>query len=141
MPVLQAQRDPQIDFVILADAAQCVNGKLYMLGAGWSEMRSPTFPTIGNVGIALRILFDPSTSVEEYDVKIAILGEDNTDIIPPIKAKIVRKGTSQTVGRPDGINFAANIGLQLQQPGPYRFRVSCGEASKEIEFEAVMAAH
>src|SRR5579875_861879 len=40
------ERQPTIDFLILADRAEAVNGKLYMMGGGWDVLtaQTPTTP-------------------------------------------------------------------------------------------------
>ena len=47
--VARMNTDPnqlEIDFMILADGAQAVGGKLYMLGGGWSASSFPSFPAV-----------------------------------------------------------------------------------------------
>ena len=36
--------EPSVDFAILADAAQAIAGKLFLLGGGWDTLRVGGFP-------------------------------------------------------------------------------------------------
>ena len=48
----------KVHALMLADSAQAVDGKLYILGGAWNMLRFPSFPASLMVGIAVAIDVD-----------------------------------------------------------------------------------
>ena len=138
MTVLQIDQYPQVEFIILADAVECVNGKLYMIGGGWTVIRSPSYPATLHIGIAINLLTAPGTPLEEFELKIVILSEKDEVVSPSLKAKVIKRATPEISDKPESTIFAANLGIQILHPGAYRIRATFGSASKELAFNAVI---
>ena len=46
-------RGPEVDYLLLADRAEVVNNKLYVMGGGWDQANASKFPHTLAVGVAV----------------------------------------------------------------------------------------
>jgi hypothetical protein len=65
--------------ILLADAAQAVNGKLYILGGGWSI----TGPEPTSMAIAIQIEVPWTDSNQRHTLRLALLNEDGRPVMVP----------------------------------------------------------
>jgi hypothetical protein len=109
--------------MMLADSAQAVNGKLYILGGGWSLTGPMPVPS----AIAALVFVPWNETNRKHVVKVSLLDEDYRPVLMPTpagKAPLVIGGEFE-VGRPAGIvpgstlevPFAFNIGPLPLEPG------------------------
>ena len=47
----------KIDYAVLADAAQAVGGKIFILGGGWNVFRSAIYPAPVQLAVAVGLGF------------------------------------------------------------------------------------
>jgi hypothetical protein len=118
--------------IILADAAQAIDNKLYVLGGGWS-ITGPE-PTPSAIAIALKVPWDEANA--RHDMRIELLDADGQPIVvgaEPEGGKPVVIDSHFEVGRPPGLRpgtpidlaFAVNISpLPLSPGGRYEWRLS-----------------
>jgi hypothetical protein len=119
--------------LILCDAAQAQDGKLHMLGAGWSTTSSPTAPHA--IAVLMKIPWDRAN--QPLPLVLQLLDSDGKAVSleelggpPAIKAESVVE-----VGRPPGIphgsmldaSFALNIASLPLTPGRYEWRMTFAE--------------
>jgi hypothetical protein len=133
---------PQIDFLILADRAEAVNGKLYLMGGAWTQWSWPDFNQPISFGIAVGVLVPWNSTNEDHILRLLIEHEDGAPIEPKITAKL-------NVGRPPnavrGQSFLAVIAVngawKLPGPGMYRVVAALGEDERKYaSFRAVQTA-
>ena len=124
--------------LLLADSAQAVGGKLYILGGGWSLGGPGPIP----MAIATKIAVPWSDANVRHTMKLALLTEDDQPVKVPGPA-----GPEQTVeikgefevGRPPGLTpgteldavFAVNLPPLSLAPGGYVWRCSINGESKD----------
>jgi hypothetical protein len=127
---------PSIDFLILADKAEAVNGKLYMLGGAWDRVTPPSLDQPVAFSIAVGVLVPWGRTNEDLALRVSIEDEDGTPLGPKFEAKV-------NVGRPSraipGQLFRALFtvsGLwQLPGAGTYRVVAELGdEETKRVVF-------
>jgi hypothetical protein len=118
--------------ILLADAAQAIDNKLYLLGGGWS-VTGPD-PTPSALAIALKVPWDEAN--RRHDMRVELLDSDGHAITvggTPEEAKPVVIESHFEVGRPPGLRpgtpidlaFAVNIGpMPLPPGGRYEWRLS-----------------
>ncbi|MFQ5879555.1 MAG: hypothetical protein ACE5IZ_05230 [Dehalococcoidia bacterium] len=130
----------EIEFLIIADAVEATNGKLYVLGGGWNQWKSPSFPTQVRMGIAVGILVPWNETNEKHHVTIDIVDADGKAVLPPINAEV-------EVGRPPGLRagttqraiLAINSGFPLQSAGSYEVKANVdGGSQKAVTFDAIL---
>jgi hypothetical protein len=125
---------PAIEYVTVADHAEALNGKLYIQGAGWTDLYLPQAPEgrnpVMHVGIAASILVGWNETNRRFPLTLRLLHEDGDELLK-LSAQV-------EAGRPAGIppgsdlrNMIA-VGAQLQFPkvGTYELRAELGDEPK-----------
>jgi len=102
--------------MLLADSAQSVNGKLYILGGGWSLMG----PELAPMAIAMLIEVPWDRANRRHTLKLSLVDEDGQPVkLPtPIGDQVLELTAEFEVGRPPGLKpgtplafpFAVNLG-------------------------------
>lgn len=115
--------------LLLADAAQAVGGKLYILGGGWSIVG----PNPSPMAIALKIEVPWDLTNTKHVLRLDLLDSDGTAYVPPEQTDpLVIEGEFE-VGRPTGLKagtpidfpLAVNIApLQLEADRRYEWRLT-----------------
>lgn len=88
--------------MILADAAQAVAGKLYILGGGWSQM-GPA-PTPFAIALKLEIPWDQANRRHQWELRL--IDEDGRPVRLPQREgedQPLEVGAAFEVGRPPGL--------------------------------------
>jgi hypothetical protein len=131
----------QIHALMLADSAQAVEGKLFILGGAWNMLRFPTFPASIMVGIAVAIDVDWNETNRQHHLDIHFEDADGNAMEPQI-------GADFEAGRPPGaiagaelrIVLAVNGPLSIPAPGTYAAVATVGgEELARSRFQAVPA--
>jgi hypothetical protein len=130
--------------ILLADAAQAIDNKLYVLGGGWSVTGPDPSPSA--IAIALKVPWDEAN--ERHDLLVELVDSDGRAVAigPEDEALPVVIESQFEVGRPAGLKpgtpidlaFAVNVGpLPLAPGGRYEWRLSIdghGEAHWHAAF-------
>ena len=91
--------------MMLADAAQEVNGKLYVLGGGWSV----TGPVLPPMALALKLDVPWSAANEEHEFLLVLVDADGHPVRVGGDDSEVRAGGTFEVGRPPGLPAGTDI--------------------------------
>lgn len=125
----------------LADSVVGVQGKLYVLGAGWNRITAALFPARHDrIGIGLLVRLPPGADrrARRFDLRVIgpgdeplVLGSGPEGPIAAISGEFTAGGTDEQV-----VPLALNLnGLGLPRPGDYRIEVSVqGEIAKRLPF-------
>lgn len=126
-----------VEWIILADAAEVVNGKLYLLGGGWDTLVMHTgFPASRSCGLAIAFRIPWASTNQRQHATVEITDEDAAN-------KLVTLAMQFEVGRPAGIphgqpqrvQLAANVPLTFPQAGSYTITVLLdGEPVRHTSF-------
>ena len=128
-----------IHALLLADSAQAVDGKLYVLGGAWNVLRFPEFPAQLIVGIAVAIDVDWNETNRRHHLDVHFEDADGKPMDPTI-------GADFEAGRPPGavagvdlrIVFAVNGPLTIPAAGSYSAVASVGGTElARARFQAV----
>ena len=65
-------RRPEIDYLLVADRAEVVNGKLYLMGGSWDRITPPQFPHRMLLGIALGVRIPFTFTDEQHTVNVEL---------------------------------------------------------------------
>jgi hypothetical protein len=121
--------------MMLADAAQAVGGKLYILGGGWS-ITGPA-PTPSAVALMIQTPWDRAN--EKHHFRLELVDSDGTAVTDEDAMPILVHGEFEP-GRPPGIKpgswlettMAINVPpLQLEPDTQFEWRLTVGEESRE----------
>jgi hypothetical protein len=102
----------QQEFLILADGAEAVQGKIYILGGGVTHHVAPTFPAAIRADIALGVLVGWTETNQKIDLKVRVVDEDGSEAL--------RVGAELVVGRPPNANPGQDIRSMMAIRGPLR---------------------
>lgn len=91
--------------MLLADAAQEVGGKLYVLGGGWSV----TGPDLPPMALALKIDVPWSEANEPHEFQLVLVDADGHPVRLGDPPADVRAGGRFEVGRPPGLPAGSDI--------------------------------
>lgn len=131
----------EIDFLILADAVEATNGKLYMLGGGWDRWSSPAYPAPIRMGIAVGLLIPWDETNQRHRIGITIEDSDGSQVLPPISGDV-------EVGRLPGLRpgitqramMAINAGFPLPRPARYEVVLALPNGlERRVAFEGVLS--
>jgi hypothetical protein len=110
----------EVEWLILADHAEIIGGKLYLMGGGWDTLTvNSGFPITKPVGLAAAFRVPWNETNQPQNVEIEIQTDDGDSV-----GKV---GAQFEVGRPPGMKagqnqrfqLAANLPLTLAGPGSY----------------------
>ncbi len=101
----------KVHALMLADSAQAVEGKLYILGGAWNMLRFPSFPASLMVGIAVAIDVDWNETNRQHHLDIHFEDADGNGMEPRI-------GADFEAGRPPGAIAGAELRIVLAVNGP-----------------------
>ena len=122
--------------MMLADAAQEVNGKLYVLGGGWSV----TGPVLPPMALALKLDVPWSAANQEHEFLLVLVDADGHPVRVGVDDGEVRAGGTFEVGRPPGLPagtdidfaFAVTVPSLPLEPGRYAWQLWIdGETSED----------
>lgn len=110
---------PTIDFLIIADRAEAVNGKLYMMGGGWDRLWVVDFAQPQSISIATAILVPWNATNQMHSLAIRIETQDANEL--------AALGLNFNTGRPpilgaaesQRIVLAFQLAIVLPAPGTY----------------------
>ena len=121
--------------MLLADAAQEVNGKLYVLGGGWSV----TGPDLPPMAIAIKLDVPWSAANVQHAFALELIDEDGRPVPAGDSGGGVRAEGSFEVGRPAGLPAGSDIDFAFVvtippfpvAAGRYSWRLTIDEESRE----------
>jgi hypothetical protein len=124
----------QQEFLLLAEGAEAVNGKIYILGGGVDLHNGVSFPTALKVDIALGVLVSWGETNQKIDLKVRVVDEDDVEAFTV--------GAEMTVGRPPqakpGQDIRSLIAIRgpfpLSKPGAYKAVMLLNGAPQEPPF-------
>jgi len=129
----------KIETLLLCDSAQVANGKLFILGGGWTLYRAANYPTNIQIGLAVDVSFNRTEAGVKFPLKVSIADEAGIPIIPAMDGQIEAGQPAQEV--PKGallkLPLAINTALQLPRPGRYTIVMSVGSSKVQTSFEAI----
>ncbi len=115
-------RVPEVDYLLAADRAEVVNGKLYLMGGSWDRIQPQQFPHRMMLGIALGVRIPFAYTDDNHTVAIELLHDDTRMI--GFEAKLA-------TGRPPGMSgmdmlvpLAFNIPIAIPGEGQVTLRAA-----------------
>ena len=126
-----------VDFLVLADRAEVLNGKLYLMGGGYTQRAVADFGSPIGLSLALGVLVPWHLTNREHRVTLRLEDDDGTEIEPKIDAEVkVGRPADATVGDTFRPIMAVEGQWRLSGPGFYRVVATIGDDRKEAKFFA-----
>jgi hypothetical protein len=130
------------EWLILADAAQIVAGKLYLMGGGWDVLTAnQALPVTRHCALAASYVIPWTETNQRFNVEIVIVSDEGKEL-GKISGQV-------EVGRPAGIppgseqraQIAAELTLEFAQAGSYAIISSIeGREDLRTAFRVVAAS-
>ena len=130
----------EIEYLLLANHAEAVNGMLNVLGAGWTDQwRGPqeegAAPPPTHFGIGVSVLVPWTETNVPHHLVVTIEGEDGEPELGRLEADL-------EMGRPAGVRpgsdqravLAMNLNIQFPEAGGYRVRADLGDQMRSASF-------
>src|SRR5271168_466063 len=78
----------KIEFALLADAAQAVGGKVFVLGGGWNLFRAASYPAPVQLAIAIGLGFTFDEVGVKYPLNVVIADEAGIPVVQEMKGQV-----------------------------------------------------
>lgn len=129
-----SETQPSIDFLILADHAEAVHGKLYLMGGAWDVLALPPGGR-ASFSLAIGILVPWLATNVDHHCQIQLESPDG--------ARLLDVGFNVRTGRPPAIDAGASqrviatlpIGVTFPTTGPYLIVARIGEEERRVTFQ------
>jgi uncharacterized protein DUF6941 len=118
--------------MLLCDWAEALQGKLYLMGGGWTQLTMNTPAVSMTLAITISVPWDRTNM--KLPLVVALLTEDGVEVAKPDGSPIRVEGEIEA-GRPPGSKpgttfvspLAIRVGGFSLEPGDYSWRLSIGE--------------
>lgn len=98
-------------FIMLCDFAEEVNGKLYIMGGGWSRFMKVR-PVI-DMSIAAKLLVPWVETNRPHNLTVGLFTADGSPVTQGAERQVVQLGGQLEVGRPPGLKEGTEIDVPL----------------------------
>lgn len=126
-----------IDFVILADFAQAVQGKLNLIGGGWNLHHAKEYPSNLLLGLGIGILVPWSETNRQHTLQFEIKKSEGATVMQGKGEYAIGRDVSTPVGMEQRVTLAISAPVQVPEPGTYEVIVSTVGKRKRVTFEAL----
>lgn len=130
-----------VDFLLLADRAEVLNGKLYMMGGAWDRRHIRDIGAPVALTIVVGVLVPWNLTNEPHRLRIRIEDEDGSSVPPEVEATInVGRPVNATQGQSFRATAVINNRWTMPQFGTYRVVASvAGHNERRVAFYVVEA--
>jgi hypothetical protein len=130
---------PEVDFLLLADRAEAINGKLYMMGGAWERIGVVDFNQALVISVALGILVPWSATNQNHTLALEIRDADGKPIPFKVEATFVAGRPPFLTGETQRMLLAIpGASVMLPGAGSYVLAASIdGVEVKVVRFSAV----
>ena len=134
----------EVGFLLLADHAEAVNGKLYMVGGGWNVLRMPELPHdwAFHIGLGLDVGWEETNS--QHELRVEVHDPDGNELGDGLVAEFeAGRPPGMPAGQEQRLVMSIGTGVTFSTAGPHaaivqangeeigraRFYVAAGEPS------------
>lgn len=113
----------ELEYALLADAAQVSEGKTYVLGGGVTILWRQQFPAPLNVVLVAQLTYHRSEADSDHDLRVQVIDADGNPVLPEIRGEMHVGGPAP--GMPANVPLGVPILIPfpplpvLQRPGAY----------------------
>lgn len=126
------------EWIIVADFAEVLNGKLYTMGAGWDSLTVNALPHHQAFAIAASFLVDWNETNRQHDVALDFLDEDGKQFAQLHAQLEVGRPPGATPGLPQRLILAINLQHKFEQLGTFVIKTLIGgEHDGKLTFRVI----
>ena len=116
---LKELNEIKVDWLMLADRAEVVGGKLYLMGGGWDRLGLNEIPGPYTFSIATAILVPWNQTNEPHKFEMSIMDEDSTEIVKMEGGFEAGRLPGSRRGHPVRVQLAFGVTLEFKRDGGY----------------------
>lgn len=115
----------QVEYAFLADSAQAVEGKVYVIGGGIDEIKAGQFPAVHPLlSLVVKFRLEPIECDRQYALEIEFWDPDGHPMGPRVNGQFSARRHPEEPTRPGFVQLVINVmNLELPRPGDYAFHV------------------
>ncbi|HOW59348.1 MAG TPA: hypothetical protein PLO78_06470 [Candidatus Omnitrophota bacterium] len=115
----------EVDFCLLADRAEAVGGKLYVLGGAFDTIFAKQLPVIHkSLSVVIKLSFDAAEVDRDHDLRVIILDGDGHEVVAAGGPLHVGKNRLTPKGWPEGFLAVLNFeNIKFEKFDTYGIRV------------------
>jgi hypothetical protein len=110
-PSLSALTKPYVDWVMVADRAEVVNGKLYLMGGGWDVIHAADITKPIGLSFAVGVVVPWNATNQEHTVEISLVDGNGN------RVDEVERVAKFNVGRPPFLGVGDSQRVIIAVPG------------------------
>jgi hypothetical protein len=131
--------DPVLDFVMLCDRAEVVEGKLYMMGGGIDTFTQAQFPSVIQFSVAIGVDVPWNATNFRYDIQFLFETQDGTRLGQGTLEAVTGRPAALEPGTTQKVVLAIpRLAVPIAEPGQYVIIVMWnGTPAKRIPFRVV----
>jgi len=122
----------EIDYLLLAEHAEIVGNKLYLMGGGWDTMHVPGAPANVRLMVAAGIRLDWDETGRPIGLVLRIDDEDAQEVFRLNGQMNVQRPPDTIPGTSHLSQMTFAVQAQLKQLGGYRITLSAGPEGAEV---------
>ena len=109
-----------IEYLLLADHAESLNGKLYVMGGGWDQLTSSDLSGPAKLSIACGVQIPWNETDDDHRLSLIVEDSDNNPIAPALQVGFkTGRSPSMVRGSSAHVPFAVRADIQFPSPGTY----------------------
>jgi len=112
---------PMVEFVMLADRAEAINGKLYIMGGAWDRLQKSDFGTPHQLSIAVSVVVPWNATNEEHRLNVRVVDADEHEIAGG--QVTFAAGAPAQMKRTESQKALLAFNMAVNFPGPGTFKV------------------
>ena len=115
----------EVDFSFLADSADAINGKIYVMGGAFDTIWTKETPTVHpKLSLVLRLIFNAAEIDRQHVVEILVMDEDGKNVAKVGGPLEVKKNPRTYKGWPQPFLTVMHfVNLEFPKFGDYNFRI------------------
>jgi hypothetical protein len=121
----------ELDFAFLADGAEALGGKLYVMGGAFDTIWGKKFPAIHpKISFVMRMTFEAAELDRKHHLEILLMDEDGKNIAKMGGPLEIKRNPKAYKGWPHPFLAVMNfINLSFPKAGDYSFNIVCNNTA------------
>ncbi len=127
----------EVEWLILADSAEVLGNKLFLMGGGWDTLTPPSFPTVHNfaVAAAIRASWEEVEQGGKQDIELVVAPRGGARQTLITAGALLAATATMRRGEPQRAQFAVRISLSFDKPGVHDLILRLnGEDARSVTF-------
>lgn len=130
----------EVDFLMLADYAEAINGKIYVQGGGWDNLTvNQPFPLRQACGVALGLRVGWTETNVVHRLRVVVVDDDTQAEMASVEGQIeVGRAPGMPEGSSQFVPVAFNVPLEFHGPATCMLRLTLDdEAASAVAFRVI----